>query len=847
MGRFTAFAAGFTCGGTPASLNGGIDAIRERYAQYIDSCSFAGCFESSDGAKVAFIAVKLPDEKAVEGSPHEENRGLIQYPGLDGIMQGRFLSRLLSYSGMDAVIAAFYSGDKPVWRLSFVEKAGNFIPAEDFTTARNFTATGDSGKTVDFDPAGAMPGIVPVRRCSFIVGKGAPHQILKKRLRRLCARFSTDAPSSSVQVYPSIRELRQAFSRKEIAEEFIGECAKQHSKEFVHSMEECFVPPVECRALAEKLAGIPLWKRYDFSLRESTPYEETAAIDGNVLGILFESLLDGKTRKRHGTFYTRTEIARYMCIESISNCLANKTNVPYADLWKFLQYGEWLADENRLPETVLRHSVEIDNALASLRILDPAAGSGIFPLTLLHEIVKARLVLAECQLHRIPARDGRERADFIRSRSPYELKRNAIEHCLYATDIDREAIRLTELRLQMSLACEQESGFPALQSFRCNAVCADSLLGGLEWADFDIILGNPPYISAVEASRKDREMRQALKQKYPLLKGSFDVYAAFLLDGIAKTGEDGAYCWIVPNKLLVSQYAAPVLGFLAQHGLRRIVSISDTDAFPGTGVYPVIISGDKRTSGYCEYAADTLADLAAGRLKLRTDPGANPGNHRTFADFGIQFASGAAGFQAKLLSERISENAEEESVPFVVSGSIGKYSVNYRNVRFMGKRYGRAFIKRTDCPSERKWNLWRGEKIVIAGLTKGIEAFYGREPLALGVGVYALHAFAGFEPRFLLGLLNSKYFSWYMNVKFRERHLAGGYLAINKSTLEQLPLVDADPETQTSIAEIVDRITLAAQKTDAVRAYMDSIDQQVYRLYGLSAQEIKAVEEFPAP
>jgi len=86
------------------------------------------------------------------------------------------------------------------------------------------------------------------------------------------------------------------------------------------------------------------------------------------------------------------------------------------------------------------------------------------------------------------------------------------------------------------------------------------------------------------------------------------------------------------------------------------------------------------------------------------------------------------------------------------------------------------------------------DKIVIAGMTKRIEATFSDSPLALGVGIYGIYDFGKFNPKFLLAILNSKFLTYYLNIEFKDKHLAGGYLAINKSTIESLPLVYTDAQ-----------------------------------------------------
>lgn len=69
---------------------------------------------------------------------------------------------------------------------------------------------------------------------------------------------------------------------------------------------------------------------------------------------------------------------------------------------------------------------------------------------------------------------------------------------------------------------------------------------------FDIVIGNPPYVSAVNMARTDEE-KLLYKQSYPEATGAYDMYVLFLLLG-AKLSSN-IYCWIIPNKLLVADYA----------------------------------------------------------------------------------------------------------------------------------------------------------------------------------------------------------------------------------------------------------------------------------------------------
>ena len=59
-------------------------------------------------------------------------------------------------------------------------------------------------------------------------------------------------------------------------------------------------------------------------------------------------------------------------------------------------------------------------------------------------------------------------------------------------------------------------------------------------------------------------------------------------------------------------------------------------------------------------------------------------------------------------------------------------------------------------------------------MTKVVEAFYTTNPIGMGVGIYGIYDFAGYNPYYILALLNSKYISYFLNIQFEEKHLGGG-------------------------------------------------------------------------
>jgi len=369
---------------------------------------------------------------------------------------------------------------------------------------------------------------------------------------------------------------------------------------------------------------------------------------------------------------------------------------------------------------------------------------------------------------------------------------------------------------------------------------------------FDVVIGNPPYISAVQDSKGDLEVRGFYRDKYSL-QGAFDIYIAFLIKGVQLSNKNGSYGWIVPNKLMVAEYAKDTIKFLQENGLHTITDVSDLKIFGNVGVYPIIVLGDKKRKDFREYEIRSMEDLQSGKIKSLT----HASQYKTFKDIGIKIASGATGFQAKALANYLSENYKAGTIPFVVSGSIDPYYISFDNVRYMGYHYKQAYIKKGSGIAESKWNFWEKNKIIISGMTKRIEAYYSKKSLALGVGVYAIFEYGGLDPYFLLAVLNSKFLTHYFRQEFKHKHLAGGYLAINKSTLEQLPIVKPDVGTKKQLVTLANvRISLTGEfyksiensnERNLLKSEIEKtdkkIDQLVYKLYDLTPEEIKIVED----
>ncbi len=357
-----------------------------------------------------------------------------------------------------------------------------------------------------------------------------------------------------------------------------------------------------------------------------------------------------------------------------------------------------------------------------------------------------------------------------------------------------------------------------------------------EFEGFDLIIGNPPYISALDMARNEN-IKSIFKISYPEATGSYDIYILFMKIGLTLSKPTGKYSWIIPNKIHIADYAKKTFELLKNNGLYESIDVSVFSVFKGVGVYPVLISGDKtNTLHYQRFNTSSEVNFKNNLFESFEEIT----TLKTLKDFGIKVMSGATGFEAQKIKINVNEN--KKGIKFTVSGNVDRYEYNNCNVRYMGSKFKEAYIFKNENIAESKWLFWSQSKIIVAGMTKVIEATYVNEPLAIGVGCYGIYDFAGFNPKAILGILNSKYLSYYLNKRFKDKHLAGGYLAINKSTIEALPFVNLKSNHQDEISKLVDKIISLKQQGKDSSEQEKKIDELVYKLYDIKPDEQRIIE-----
>ncbi len=243
---------------------------------------------------------------------------------------------------------------------------------------------------------------------------------------------------------------------------------------------------------------LDLFDTYNFTINEDEPLEKEVAVDPEMLGKIFENLLEVKERKSKGAFYTPREIVHYMCQESLINYLSNEVKIPYEDIEIFIKYGEIIKDvdvniaekeEYKMPQTIIDSLGKIDNALENVTVADPAVGSGAFPLGMLNEIVKARSIITDYGYK------YSNKIDIFEHRSLYDLKKNTMKKSIFAVDIEPSAVDITKLRLWLSLVVDSDvKTVNTLPNLDYNIMVGNSLIDeyeGIKLFDEELLKDKP--------------------------------------------------------------------------------------------------------------------------------------------------------------------------------------------------------------------------------------------------------------------------------------------------------------------------------------------------------------------
>ena len=774
---------------------------------------------------------------------------------------------------------------------------------------------------------------------------------------------------------------------------------------------------------------ITLFNRYKFTVEENTPAEREVALDPELLGKVFENLLAAfnpetreNARKQTGSYYTPRTVVDYMVDEALVATLAQKAAPADGDIEFWQGRLRYLLDYDVAEAETLFDEVErtdVVRAIAEAKVLDPAVGSGAFPMGVLHKLT---LALRRLDLHNelwedlqkeiagrratvafdTPNSEERESelAEISRTFDKYRdsdfgRKLYLIQNGIYGVDIQPIATQIAKLRFFISLAIEQQPnddagdnyGIRPLPNLETRFVAADTLLGlessqgvltsqrtrelqnelrqnreryfhantralklrcrdedkklrgGLaaelrqigmaagdadkiaacdlfdqnataaNWFDaeymfgvtdgFDIVIGNPPYVSHDKIAQRTKD---TLRKNYESHQGFADLYCYFMELASSLTNRGGVSALITSNSYLKADYGAPIRSFLRRNmALLQVLNIEGSQVFDNVIVNVAITLARNTATPTDDLCIVASAPLASGDFRVVIDENSftTPqsyferaawnlvstevlnvqrkiqGTGKTLEQLGTKIRLGIATgsnrafiineTQRRAFCEKSSHN-EKLIKPILRGRDIERYQYTLPGLYILLTRNG--VDVRRDYPDiyehldsfgpnfrnrgakGKHWTNLRAcsffddfkkEKIVWIELADTGRFALSDEEVYLLNSAYFLLPPSGINTRFLLGILNSSTICFYLN------QIAGtsgmGTSRWINNYVKEFPIPQISKKEQTSLIRLVDRI-LAAKAADPsadTSEMEDEIDWLVYDLYGLTNEETAVV------
>lgn len=605
-----------------------------------------------------------------------------------------------------------------------------------------------------------------------------------------------------------------------------------------------------------------------FKTEDNTVYYDFSAIDADVLGTMYEQYLgnilkktstrgkltEEKThRKEQGIYYTPTYIVDYIIKNTVGELAKNK---------------------------------KLD--MKAIKILDPSCGSGSFLMKSFDYLIT---------LDKTRNKDTEQtKLDTTGITASYGRKVEILKNNIYGVDLDPKAVEIAQLNLLLKTA-EKKHRLPTLQeNIKVgNSLINDPLIAqekAFKWEEqfkeiiknggFDIIIGNPPYINAIQLTKSVGEpTKKYWKEKYESARGTYDIYILFFEQALKVCKEGGLVSFITPNKYLSSPYGAALREFITKnYTLVKVIDLSQVRVFNDPSVYPVITIIQK-TKPKKEYTIITEKILSqnieekkiykVSSKTLTSLPenlwGIILSNNISLIEKAfskglpleeaavVQATSTAA--EADEYSNYIGEKIK--GLPIINTGTIDRYNVTYGINKFMnkGKKIEQPVLDITRISETRK-NLYRSPKIIIAKLALRIEGFLDEKGAYASINTNCIHTPKKEYPiEYLIGIVNSKLLSFIYSELFSGLKMSGGYFQFQAPQIRILPIAKATLEQQKEIESLVKKRIFIIQKLNILqnkatdektslekesKELDNKIDQAVYKIYGITKEEQAVVE-----
>ena len=584
-------------------------------------------------------------------------------------------------------------------------------------------------------------------------------------------------------------------------------------------------------------------------LQKLSGYDFDTEVDVNILGHIFEHSLSeieettarikgididrAKTRrKKDGVFYTPQYITRYIVDNTIGRlCDDKRRELGIVEIEIdddcFIKRGG-LSKKGHVLDQKLE---DYKNWLLSLKILDPACGSGAFLNQALSFLINEHNFIIEVQ------------TDLNKGEvSLFNVENAVLENNLYGVDINAESVEITKLSLWLRTANRERKLSNLTSNIRCgNSLIDDPEIAGdkaFDWekefpeiiqnGGFHVVIGNPPYVNANDLKKNiSKDEYKYLKSNYVTAKGTVDLYIYFFEKGLKLLKNKGYFSFITPNRFLSASYGKALREYLIENcQIKSLVDYSDKTVFQDASTYPVITI--LRLSSKDNY------DITTGKFENETKELLKSKNSskklKILNDYILGFLlNDKLPIVEKIISQSVSleevgkinatSTASEADTysrlidtntgyKLINTGTIDSYFTTWgiNSLIDKGNKYLSPYLPKSNkLISENRHKLYTSAKIIIAKIGLKCESFYDKSGEYASFNTNCIHTFnKEFLPEYILCWLNSRLYNYLFECFFDGLRMSGGYLLYSSPNLRNTYIKKTSIENQKPFIEKAD-------------------------------------------
>lgn len=331
-------------------------------------------------------------------------------------------------------------------------------------------------------------------------------------------------------------------------------------------------------------------------------YDYESEVDVNILGHIFEQSLgendkkkaeqNGKKkaksngiRNQYGIFYTAKYITHYIVENTIGKlCQEKKNELKWNELEQNIAELKGKKDNKTIKAQKREYEIIIDSYrewLLTLKILDPACGSGAFLNEALSFLIEEHKSLDELKNELATGGAGLEFT---------EIEKKVLEQNIFGVDINEESVEIAKLSLWLRTAKQGRKLSKLSNNIKCgNSLISDPEVAGekaFDWnsefpdimqnGGFDVVIGNPPYVRQEIINKNDKEY---LSNAYETGNGTADLYVYFYEKAFSLMKENGKLGFITSNKFYKTKYGKELREYLVKYNIEKLVDFFELKVF----------------------------------------------------------------------------------------------------------------------------------------------------------------------------------------------------------------------------------------------------------------------------